>query len=57
MTPNLNRMCGLVLTSALLAACTTNPYTGEQEVSNKAYGAAIGAAAGAAIGALSGAGL
>ncbi len=54
MTPNLNRICVVVLTTALLSACTTNPFTGEQELSNKAYGAAIGAAAGAAIGALSG---
>jgi outer membrane protein OmpA-like peptidoglycan-associated protein len=38
-----------------LAACTTNPYTGEEEASNKAKGAAIGAAAGAVIGVLSGA--
>jgi outer membrane protein OmpA-like peptidoglycan-associated protein len=37
-----------------VAACTTNPFTGEREASNAAKGAAIGAAAGAAIGALSG---
>jgi outer membrane protein OmpA-like peptidoglycan-associated protein len=37
-----------------LAACTTNPYTGEREASNKAKGAAIGAAAGAVVGVLSG---
>lgn len=38
----------------LLSSCTTNPYTGEEEASNKAKGAAIGAAAGAVIGVLSG---
>jgi outer membrane protein OmpA-like peptidoglycan-associated protein len=40
--------------SLTVAACTTNPYTGEQEASNKAKGAAIGAAAGAVIGVISG---
>jgi outer membrane protein OmpA-like peptidoglycan-associated protein len=38
----------------LLTACTTNPYTGEREASNKAKGAAIGAAAGAVVGVLTG---
>lgn len=33
-----------------LAGCTTNPYTGERQVSKAAIGAGIGAAAGAAIG-------
>jgi len=37
-----------------LAACTTNPYTGEREASNKAKGAAIGAGVGAVIGVLTG---
>jgi outer membrane protein OmpA-like peptidoglycan-associated protein len=37
-----------------LAACTTNPYTGEQQVSKAAIGSGIGAATGAAIGALAG---
>ncbi len=35
-----------------LAACTTNPYTGERKVSNTAKGAGIGAAGGALVGAL-----
>lgn len=35
-----------------LAACTTNPYTGEQKVSNTAKGAGIGAAGGALVGAI-----
>ncbi len=38
----------------LLTACTTNPYTGEREASNKAKGAGIGAAIGAVVGALTG---
>ena len=37
-----------------LVACTTNPYTGEREASNKAVGAGIGAAVGAVVGALTG---
>lgn len=42
-------ICLLVLT-----ACTTNPYTGERQVSKTAKGAGIGAAVGAVIGALTG---
>ncbi|MEM9620700.1 MAG: OmpA family protein [Pseudomonadota bacterium] len=38
----------------LISACTTNPYTGEREASNKARGAGIGAAVGAVVGALTG---
>jgi outer membrane protein OmpA-like peptidoglycan-associated protein len=38
----------------MLPACTTNPYTGEQQASKAAIGAGIGAVAGAAVGALSG---
>lgn len=38
----------------VLSACTTNPYTGERESSNKARGAAIGAAIGAVAGVLAG---
>ncbi len=37
-----------------LAACTTNPYTGEQEVSKVAVGGLIGAAVGAGAGAIIG---
>jgi len=39
-----------------LVGCTTNPYTGEEQASNKAKGAGIGAAAGAVIGAIAGGG-
>jgi len=39
---------------ALLAGCTTDPYTGQQKVSNTMGGAALGAAAGAGLGLLAG---
>lgn len=39
---------------ALLTACTTNPYTGEREVSKAGKGAGIGAAVGAVAGVLTG---
>jgi outer membrane protein OmpA-like peptidoglycan-associated protein len=49
----------LILAAALsafaLTACTTNPYTGEQQVSKGLLGAGTGAAIGAAAGALVGA--
>ena len=48
------RSGGIFVLAFALAACTTNPYTGEREVSNKAKGAGIGAAIGAVIGVLSG---
>lgn len=38
------------------AGCTTNAYTGEQQVSKTAVGAGVGAATGAAIGAIAGGG-
>ena len=47
----------LALTLALsigLGACTTNPYTGEQQASKTATGAGIGAVAGGLIGAIAG---
>ena len=50
----MNRILFSILTLFVVAACTTNPYTGEREASNKAKGAAIGAAVGAVIGVLSG---
>jgi outer membrane protein OmpA-like peptidoglycan-associated protein len=45
----------LTAASVALAACTTNPFSGEQQVSNTAVGAGTGAALGAAAGALLGA--
>jgi outer membrane protein OmpA-like peptidoglycan-associated protein len=41
-----------VVLVALAAACTTDPYTGQPQVSRTAIGAVIGSAAGAGIGAL-----
>jgi outer membrane protein OmpA-like peptidoglycan-associated protein len=43
-----------VAASFLVASCTTDPYTGEQKVSNTAGGAVIGGLAGAALGTLAG---
>lgn len=43
-----------VLASFLAACTTTNPYTGEQQISKTAGGAAIGALAGAGVGLLAG---
>lgn len=45
----------LTAASFLLAACATDPYTGEQKVSNTAIGAGTGALLGTAAGALLGA--
>jgi outer membrane protein OmpA-like peptidoglycan-associated protein len=47
----------IALTAATfaLAACTTNPFSGDQQISNTAVGAGTGAAVGAAAGALLGA--
>jgi outer membrane protein OmpA-like peptidoglycan-associated protein len=42
------------LALVFLAGCTTNPYTGERQVSRTAAGATVGAATGAAIGAMTG---
>ncbi len=44
------RFVAAVTAAALLAACTTDPYTGQQKVSNAAGGAAIGAGLGALAG-------
>jgi outer membrane protein OmpA-like peptidoglycan-associated protein len=41
-----------LLSLAVLAGCTTDPFTGEKQISKTAIGAAIGAASGAAIGAI-----
>ncbi len=46
-------ICSL-LAVAILSACATDPYTGENKVSKTAWGTAIGTAAGAGIGALVG---
>ncbi|KQZ13208.1 MULTISPECIES: OmpA family protein [unclassified Mesorhizobium] len=44
----------IVATAVLVSACTTDPYTGEQKVSNTAGGAVLGGLAGAALGTLAG---
>lgn len=44
----------LLIVSAAIGACTTNPYTGERQASNAGKGAGIGAAIGAVAGVLSG---
>lgn len=44
------RIASALVAALALSACTTNPYTGERQVSKTAIGAGIGAAAGAAIG-------
>lgn len=43
-----------IAAAAFVAGCTTDPYTGQQKVSNTAGGAALGALAGAGIGMLAG---
>ncbi|MFT4550323.1 MAG: outer membrane protein OmpA-like peptidoglycan-associated protein [Verrucomicrobiales bacterium] len=49
------RVLSATLAIALLSgSCSTNPYTGEKEVSKTAIAAAIGSLAGAGIGALTG---
>jgi hypothetical protein len=44
----------VALSSMVLVACTTDPYTGQQRLSNAAGGAGIGAIAGAGLGLLAG---
>ena len=44
------KIIAAIAAAALLAACTTDPYTGQQKVSNTAGGAAIGAGLGALAG-------
>lgn len=50
----MNRISVTVCAVILLAACSIDPYTGEQKVSNTGWGAGTGAAVGAASGALIG---
>lgn len=44
------KILAAAMAASLAAACTTDPYTGEQKVSNTAGGAAIGAGLGALAG-------
>ncbi len=50
----MKQIVAATVAGALLAACTTDPYTGQQKVSNTVGGAALGAAAGAGLGLLAG---
>ncbi|WP_269929856.1 OmpA family protein [Aminobacter sp. HY435] len=45
---------GVLAASMFVGACTTDPFTGQQKVSNTAAGAGIGALAGAGLGLLAG---
>ena len=47
-------IAALLVTATFAAGCTTDPYTGQQKISNTAGGAALGAAAGAGLGLLAG---
>lgn len=51
---SLPRSISIAVLATFLTACTTNPYTGESEASNKAKAAGIGAAIGAVAGILIG---
>jgi outer membrane protein OmpA-like peptidoglycan-associated protein len=52
MSRSLVRVLACALALSMFAACTTDPYTGEKQVSKTAIGAVVGSAAGAGIGAL-----
>jgi outer membrane protein OmpA-like peptidoglycan-associated protein len=53
-TGTMKKLIAALTAAALLGACTTDPYTGEQKVSNTAAGAGLGALAGAGLGMLAG---
>jgi outer membrane protein OmpA-like peptidoglycan-associated protein len=50
----MNRLVAALAAAALVAGCTTDPYTGEQKLSNTAIGAGTGALLGTAAGAIVG---
>jgi outer membrane protein OmpA-like peptidoglycan-associated protein len=54
MGDSMRKLLAICLSVLWLAACTTDPYTGEKRVSRTAIGAGVGALAGAGIGALAG---
>ena len=49
------RKAMILIGAGLVAGCTTNPYTGQQQVSKTVIGTGVGAATGAALGAIGGA--
>jgi len=51
----LKKLTGIILATSLITGCAIDPYTGEEKVSNTAWGAGIGTGAGAATGAAIGA--
>ncbi|MDF1583035.1 MAG: OmpA family protein [Methyloprofundus sp.] len=51
----MKKITGILLATALTTGCAIDPYTGEEKVSNTAWGTGIGAGAGAATGAAIGA--
>jgi outer membrane protein OmpA-like peptidoglycan-associated protein len=54
MTIKINYSLAFVLAAGVLAACTVNPYTREEQTSKAAIGAGIGVLAGAGVGLLTG---
>ncbi|WEX11635.1 OmpA family protein [Chelativorans sp. AA-79] len=50
----LKKVIAAAVLGGLVAGCTTDPYTGQQKMSNTAGGAALGALAGAGLGMLAG---
>ena len=51
----MKKLTGIILATSLITGCAIDPYTGEEKVSNTAWGAGIGTGAGAATGAAIGA--
>src|SRR5258705_3953981 len=52
MQRTIRQVLSVLVSLAVLASCTTDPFTGERQVSKTAIGGLIGAASGAAIGAI-----
>ena len=52
----MKKITSLILAATLTTGCAIDPYTGEEKVSNTAWGTGAGAAVGAGIGALAGGG-
>ncbi len=50
----MKKFLSAIIMTTMLAACATDPYTGETKVAKTAWGAGIGTALGAGIGALAG---